>query len=622
MESTHPRIRHAVLLAGLACPLALALPVSALAAPATATRSAGVVTLTGDTGVVSADDIGNYVRPIDAGGGLVLQERGDAGRTLVAGSGCAQVSPKAVSCGTTAGLTSLVFNLTPGQDRVDFDYNDPTLLTVPRTIHGGDGDDLFKGLHGADTIDGGPGTDLISGLGGVDSLTGGPGDDRLAPGCTEDGVELIGGICTGDGADTVDGGAGIDQLSYWNHSDPVSVTLGAGGAQTNANGSAGDGDHVSGIENVEGTREAENTIAGNDADNEISGSIFLDRLSGGGGDDVIESGTDYGNAPLYFDANDIVDGGPGVDEVRYERSAAVHLVLADPGAPPTTGNGSGSESDSLVNVENVLGGDKRDTLTGSSAANLLDGGYDDDTLDGRGGNDRLIGGGGGDTVSGGGGDDTLDLDGDGAPDSAACGDGTDTVYADDTDVVAADCETVERPSGGNPGGGNPGGGNPGGGNPGGGTTTPTTTATTTTTQTAAVTTTVSPFPAFAAFSAGLAGVNAFKAAATRSGQVTVPPARFDAYGFTCAQACTATLNGQVVVVPRAASAARTKPLKLKTARFSGGAGAAMKVAVSLPAKAVRAIKQSRSAKLTLVTVIASGGKSVRLPATIRLKRKR
>lgn len=616
MDPTHARFPKAVLLAGLACPLALALPVSALAAPATATRSGGVVTITGDTTVVQADDVGTYVRPIESGGNLVLQERGDAGRTLVAASGCAQTTAKTVTCGSSAGLTGLVFNLTPGQDRVDYDYNDPTLLTVPRTIHGGDGDDLFKGIHGADTIDGGAGSDLISGLGGVDTLIGGSGDDRLAPGCTEDGVELIGGICTGDGADTVDGGPGIDQLSYWNHSDPVSVTLGAGGVQTTGNGAAGDGDRVAGIENVEGTREAENTIVGNEADNEILGSTFVDRLSGGGGDDLIESGTDYDNAPLYFDANDIVDGGPGVDEVRYERLVSVHLALADPGSPATTGNGSGPESDSLVNVENVLGGDRQDTLTGSSAANVLDGAYGDDTLDGRGGDDTLIGGGGIDTVTGGGGDDTLELADDGSADSAACGDGTDTVNADDVDVVAGDCETVHRP----------GGGNPGGGNPGGGTTTTTTTTTTIATPVQAAggtaTTAASPFATFAAFSAGLAGVSAFKAAATRSGQVAVPPARFDAYGFVCSQACSATLNGKVSVAPRARGAAAAKAIKLRTARFSGGAGKPMRVSVSLPAKVVRAIKRSRSAKLTLVTVIASGGKSVRLPATIRVKPKR
>jgi Ca2+-binding RTX toxin-like protein len=503
---------------------------------------------------------------------------------------------------------------------VDYDLNNPTVGDVPRTIDGGDGDDLFKGMHGVDTIDGGGGSDIIDSLGGADTLIGGSGDDELAPGCLEVGFEGSGGICTGDGTDTVDGGAGVDELSYWNTSQPVTVTLGAGGAETTANGAAGDSDHVSGIENVEGTREAANTITGNEQANSIVGNKFADTINAGAGDDDIEPGENFGNPPVYFDANDVIDGGPGVDRVVYERIGAVHIALADPGSPPTTGNGGGSESDSIANVEDVLSGDGGDTVTGNSDANRIGAGSGADVIGGRGGNDTLIARGGADTVNGGAGDDNLDLDEDGEADTATCGDGTDTVTADAIDHVAADCEIVNGVAN---GGGTPTGGGSGTGGGTTGTGGGTTGSGGTPSGGGSAAPPAVPFPGFTAFSSGLAGVDAFKAAATRTGKATVPPAGFDAYGLACAQACSVTLAGKLTLAKKAsATAAKAKAIKLKTAKLAGGPGKPVRVKVALPAKAVRSLKRARKGTLKLVTTISSGGKKVKLPATIRLKAKR
>lgn len=78
-----------------------------------------------------------------------------------------------------------------------------------------------------------------------------------------------------------------------------------------------------------------------------------------------------------------------------------------------------------------------------------------DTLNGDEGNDTLAGNKGADTINGGPGDDLIKARGDGkksGPDTISCGEeseeyanDTDTVRADRNDVVADDCENVDRP---------------------------------------------------------------------------------------------------------------------------------------------------------------------------------
>ena len=58
-------------------------------------------------------------------------------------------------------------------------------------------------------------------------------------------------------------------------------------------------------------------------------------------------------------------------------------------------------------IENAIGGDGNDKITGNDAANKLDGGRGNDSLDGGAGNDSLDGGRGNDSLVGGDGNDTL-----------------------------------------------------------------------------------------------------------------------------------------------------------------------------------------------------------------------
>ena len=67
----------------------------------------------------------------------------------------------------------------------------------------------------------------------------------------------------------------------------------------------------------------------------------------------------------------------------------------------------GSDASTIVNVENVVGSDFVDDITGDSKANVIDGGDAGDTISAGDGDDVVIGGDGSDTLSGGAGDDII-----------------------------------------------------------------------------------------------------------------------------------------------------------------------------------------------------------------------
>lgn len=95
-------------------------------------------------------------------------------------------------------------------------------------------------------------------------------------------------------------------------------------------------------------------------------------------------------------------------------------------------------------LDNLQGGDGDDLLIGGAAIDLLTGGGGNDELRGGAGSDSLAGGPGRDTLRGGPGDDYVSSRGDGAADIVSCGPGDDQVQAGARDVVAADCERLER----------------------------------------------------------------------------------------------------------------------------------------------------------------------------------
>jgi Ca2+-binding RTX toxin-like protein len=113
-------------------------------------------------------------------------------------------------------------------------------------------------------------------------------------------------------------------------------------------------------------------------------------------------------------------------------------VIARPGA--------GNDRIVATDLADILdGGLGNDVISGIGGNDVLGGGAGNDQLRGGPGADRLTGGPGIDTHQGGAGNDVIDaLDLAGVRDVVSCGDGTDTVPANRSDIVLPDCERVAR----------------------------------------------------------------------------------------------------------------------------------------------------------------------------------
>jgi Ca2+-binding RTX toxin-like protein len=320
------------------------------------------------------------------------------------------------------------------------------------SILGTDGDDVIVGLAWGDSISGGLGNDVICGGRGNDSLVGGPGNDLLAGGNGQDDFDgggplwlewddddgndrYLGGLHQDsfygtDGDDVTNGGGGNDTALYYReNSGPVIANL----ATDRASG-AGD-DLLPNIENLIGTpfgdvlvgdggpnllygapigeSDASDAIFGNGGDDQLSDGVFGDdHLDGGPGDDDIEVGP----------GDDQVNGGPGTDTLSYPyiTLGIVKGVSVDLAAGTSIGQGA----DLLAAIENLIGTQENDLLSGDEGPNVLSGGFSgEDTLVGRGGDDTI---------------DALDFEGKGV-DSVDGGPETDTCMVDPADIVI-NCE--------------------------------------------------------------------------------------------------------------------------------------------------------------------------------------
>jgi Ca2+-binding RTX toxin-like protein len=299
------------------------------------------------------------------------------------------------------------------------------------TLHGGGGNDRLEGDGGNDKLYGGSGNDTLSGGAGDDMLDGGDGEDVLLPGTSaqtgvvidtkvgsaSDGLggvdsisnfEAFGGTPYADqffgrdtdasvaielnavsgnvqnyeifranaGDDTIDGRGGYDEVNFNSATVGLVIDL----AKTQQPDGMGGTDNISNIEGVEATNY-DDTIYGTDGANSLDGRL----------------------------GNNIIDGRDGYDFVEYNGGGR-HNVIADLSngiASFTKGLDGTSYTDTLINIEGVVGSSNSDTIKGDAKDNKLYGGAGNDTLDGGAGNDTLSGGAGNDTLDGGDGSDWL-----------------------------------------------------------------------------------------------------------------------------------------------------------------------------------------------------------------------
>lgn len=215
------------------------------------------------------------------------------------------------------------------------------------SLHGTFHNDVLYGDDAANTLGGGPGDDELYGLGG---------DDRLRSG-----------EWNPSGTDLLDGGEGRDIAWYYLSWDPVQADLTTG--QVVHSGV----DTLVGIENLFGSKHND-TLIGDDGNNDIQGSL---------GDDVM-------------------DAGGGTDTAMFRDSFELVIDLVAGTAVEDRG------SDTLEGFENVIGSTFADTIIGDDGPNTIWGDQGADSLSGAGGDDILIGERGKDSVNGGDGSDTCD----------------------------------------------------------------------------------------------------------------------------------------------------------------------------------------------------------------------
>ncbi|WP_310473926.1 cadherin domain-containing protein [Sandarakinorhabdus sp.] len=209
------------------------------------------------------------------------------------------------------------------------------------------------GLQGSDQNSLGGGIDLLSGF---ENLTGSAFDDMLA----------------GDAGDNaLDGGLGLDTLSYADAAAGVTVSL----ALTTAQNTLGAGtDTIRSFERLAGSAfddaltgsSAANVLTAGDGNDTLDGGSGNDDLDGEAGDDVLIGGV----------GDDILRGGTGSDTASYANSLGVVVDLSLLAAQNTVGAGL----DQLINIENLLGSTRADTLSGDAGANILDGNAGTDTV--------------------------------------------------------------------------------------------------------------------------------------------------------------------------------------------------------------------------------------------------
>jgi Ca2+-binding RTX toxin-like protein len=340
----------------------------------------------------------------------------DTTAVITAASGCSSVTEHQVTCDAHNGFlessVSFVIVVEDLNDSVSI-INSPISFGVFNQISGGDGNDVLTGGPANEAITGGEGNDTLSGGLGNDHLDDGPGDDTVNGEAGDD--TLI----SREGADFLMGGSGTDLVTYYAHVPDVTVTIDGQSNDGNAvDGPAGARDNVaSDVESLQGSTGPDELTGGPGNDN-LDGYVGNDTLNGVGGADTLygDSGDDTLNGGSGDDflqgggpgGADVMNGGTDVDTVDYSDHIWMDTVVTVT-LDGVADDGFLLEHDNAgPDVENIVGTQFGDILTGNASNNSFLGGGGNDTLNGLGGDDNLDGGIGADVLSGGSGSDVAD----------------------------------------------------------------------------------------------------------------------------------------------------------------------------------------------------------------------
>lgn len=296
--------------------------------------------------------------------------------------------------------TGIVLHLASGIAAVTLTGSAPINLTDAgdgNAIVGNAGDNVITVTDGADTVNGGAGIDRLIV------------DYRLATGAvTGDSTSNIseaGGshlvtitdgtfehftIFTGSGADTITTGAGDDVIKVGSGANTVTAGQGA-----NVITGGVDADTITALDggNIVDAGDGTNVITTGGGVDVITTGVGADTISAGGGDDLI----------TVRGGSDTVHGEAGTDRLIVDYSASVTAVTMNAPTGSLAGY-SGTVADLGVNTVS-FDGLETFAVTGGSAGDRITTGTGNDTLIGGGGADYLTGAGGADTLTGGAGAD-------------------------------------------------------------------------------------------------------------------------------------------------------------------------------------------------------------------------
>ena len=250
--------------------------------------------------------------------------------------------------------SSIALRQTDAQKRAALDL--PSWFDAPLPLGTYDGRDnlaIAKGVTIENAIGGAAGDD-ITGNGVSNALSGGGGDDILSGLAGND--VLNGGL----GSDTMRGGVGNDLYIVGQEDDVVEELNGQGLDQINS--SLSDLTLPDFVENGRVMLAGAADLKGNDSAN---------TLFAGAGDNELTGGAGVDTASYAY-------GISGVTGVTLD----LRLAVAQ--------NTGGSGLDTLLEIENLTGSSRPDTLIGNEVANVLRGGLGQDLLNGLGGADKFV----------------------------------------------------------------------------------------------------------------------------------------------------------------------------------------------------------------------------------------
>ncbi|TQF32037.1 VCBS domain-containing protein [Bradyrhizobium sp. UNPA324] len=298
--------------------------------------------------------------------------QGNAGNDIISGNGNTQIQ-----YGNATGGVSI--NLTAGTADGDGSVGHDTITGGVFNVLGSNFNDTIIGSAGNDGLSGSVGNDILDGRAGNDFLSGGGGTDTFVY-ATGGGFDFIQDFVHGQDQIDLTGVYGIFSLA-----DLQSHTV-QNGSNTVITFDSGDGltlqnvnlSSLTASDFLFGTPAA--PIVGDDNANDLVGTANAESISGLGGNDRLQG----------LGGSDLLDGGQGFDRAIYTDATggiAVNLAAG-------TASGPGVGTDTLVNIEGVVGSNYADTFnaagfTGSTGLPGVAAGQSE--FEGRGGDDIVIG---------------------------------------------------------------------------------------------------------------------------------------------------------------------------------------------------------------------------------------